>query len=216
MKISNDEVRRRAVDRWCQHDPLEEILAEAGCTARTLRSWIKKSGASRDAHDAPTAEGAIAVTRGHRYTQKQREEAVAMWLEDVPNTDICEAIGCSLRTLVYWTKGMTRDPQYFRHDAETRKAAVDAYVQGESCSSIAKRLGNGVVHSTVAGWVRAAGLELRASHSVNDASVASAFARLGSISAVARDLGHSPVAVRRSLQRSCLVVVGGVPSTTPP
>jgi len=91
-----------------------------------------------------------------------RARAIERWMNGEPVVDIAHTVGRSVRTICYWTSGLTRRKYPCRHSDRTKAHAVRLYCdRGFNSNEVAEILGNGLRGWTVLTWVRQANREVR-------------------------------------------------------
>jgi len=91
-----------------------------------------------------------------------REMAIEWWKDGMLVVDIAHAVGRSVRTISYWTQGLTRRKYPCIHSDRTKAHAVHLYCdRGFNSNEVAEILGNGLRGWTVITWVRQANREVR-------------------------------------------------------
>lgn len=99
------------------------------------------------------------------YSSEFRQLAVERWRAGNEScADIALALGCSVRALYNWTRGLKRNKRYRMYSDEFRARAVQLYVEGlYSGDDVAYIMGEGLTKTSIVAWVKEAGFSLRPS-----------------------------------------------------
>ena len=147
--------REQAVAAYLNGASLNSIGRYFGVTRKTVAGWVSDAG-----HELRPVRGA---ERSRERDEETRQRAVRAYLDSASTAEVGCRFGVNPNTVGHWVKaaGHVMRPRRSPHekDGETRRLAVEAYLDGESLNTVARRFG--VSQSAVHRWGHSVGHKTR-------------------------------------------------------